>query len=160
MAIESQEFRRVLGHFATGVTIVTTRYAGQWFGFTANAFASISLNPPLVMISVGLSNTSFAAIEGSGIFGVNILGTEQEDLARIFATNGPDKYERIATIAHHTAITGAPILDAALGWLDCRIVASYPGGDHQIFLGEVQALDARDGQPLLYYRGQYRRLKP
>ncbi len=155
MTVDSGDFRRVLGHFATGVTVVTTRFEERLYGFTANAFMSISLDPPLIAIAVGNGNASRAAIEGSGVFCVNLMARDQMDLVRCFATNGPEKYEHFCAANHHTAMTGAPIIEGSLGWIDCRVSATYPGGDHQIVLGEVQALESGVGQPLIYYRARY-----
>lgn len=155
MAIDPRAFRTVLGHFATGVTIVTTRHDGAPLGFTANAFASVSLAPPLVLVCVGLGNASLGAIQASGVFAVNILAADQAETARAFARNGPEKQGLFAVLAHHAATTGAPILNDALAWVDCRLTASYPGGDHLILVGAVQALDSRLADPLLFYSGQY-----
>ncbi len=155
MTIDPQEFRHVLRHFATGVTIVTSRLGEQLVGFTANAFCSVSLDPPLVLICVGNTSSSLSTIEQSKAFAINILADDQEQLARRFATNGPVKYNYFAKVPHHAMKTGAPIFDEALAWLDCRIFAIYPGGDHVIIVGEVLALGARAGEPLLFVDGSY-----
>ncbi len=149
------EFRRVMGHFPTGVTVVTTRLAdGRACGLTVNAFCSVSLEPPLVLVCVEHGADSHTCISAAGYFGVNVLGAEGgESISRRFATFGVD--DKFAGIAHSEASTGAPILHDALAWADCRVRATYPGGDHTIFLGEVVAGDARDATPLVYYRGGY-----
>jgi flavin reductase (DIM6/NTAB) family NADH-FMN oxidoreductase RutF len=158
MPFDSIKFRRVLGQFATGVTIVTTQRDNRPTGFTANAFCSISLDPPLVLISVGNKNASSQAIKESGYFAINILTSKQQSLAQCFATNGPDKYERFCNVPYHTETTGAPIIDDVLAWVDCRLYAQYPGGDHTIFLGEVLALDSHPGEPLIFANGRYAEL--
>jgi flavin reductase (DIM6/NTAB) family NADH-FMN oxidoreductase RutF len=159
MTFDQLQFRHVMGHFATGVTIVTAAHQDAYAGFTANAFTSVSLDPPLVLVCIGTQNASRAIIEASQAFCVNILSDQQEELARIFATNGPAKYTHLAQVQVHSAVTGAPILADTLAWLDCRLTATYPGGDHIILLGEVLALDAAPGEPLLYLRAKYRRLR-
>lgn len=158
MIIDSQAFRRVLGHFATGVTVITSAQGGHVAGFTANSFASISLDPPLVMVSIGTHNATRAIIEASQSFCVNIMRANQEALARCFATNSPDKYEHFCDAPYHQEATGAPVLDGTLAWIDCRLFASHPAGDHLILLGEVMALDATAGQPLLFIQGKYTQL--
>jgi flavin reductase (DIM6/NTAB) family NADH-FMN oxidoreductase RutF len=155
MVIDPQEFRHILRHFATSVTVVTSRLGEQLVGFTANAFCSVSLDPPLVLICVANTATSLSAIEESRTFAVNILADNQEKLARNFAMNGPGKYQYFSKVSHHPVKTGAPIFDESLAWLDCRIFAIYPGGDHVIIVGEVVALGARSGEPLLFVDGTY-----
>ncbi len=155
MTIDSREFRQTLGHFATGITVVTTQVDQQLFGFTANAFASVSLDPPLVLVCVTNTSNSIGAITASGMFCVNVLTADQSDLARCFANSSPEKYAQFCGATYRTAVTGAPVLDGALAWVDCRLSASYPGGDHQIIVGEVVHLGTSSGSPLLYYRGNF-----
>ena len=155
--LESAEFRRVLGHFVTGVTIVTATDPadGEPCGLTANAVASVSLDPPLVLVCVDHAAESHDRILAAGVFAVNVLSEDQERLSRRFATwNTPHKF---GGIPFHRAATGAPILDAALAWVECRIWATYPGGDHTIMVGEAVGGDAREGSPLIYYRSGYGR---
>ncbi|HEX6559224.1 MAG TPA: flavin reductase family protein [Longimicrobiales bacterium] len=157
-AMESSEFRRILGHWASGVSVVATGTSGKLCGLTANAVASVSLQPPLILVCVEHNADSHACIRTAGVFSVNVLDAGQERIARRFATWEVDtKFEGLA---FHTEVTGAPILDDALAWLDCRVWAEYPAGDHTIFVGEVVAGDAREGTPLLYYRGGYGRFVP
>jgi flavin reductase (DIM6/NTAB) family NADH-FMN oxidoreductase RutF len=158
--IDDTEFRRVLGHFATGVTVATTRdRRGTPCGLTVNSFCSVSLRPPLVLICVETDADSHDCIRDAGIFAVNVLGEDRgESLSRRFSSWGiEDKLEGIAYLEEST---GAPVLEQALAWVDCRVTAEFPGGDHTIFLGEVVAADAREGTPLLYYRGGYGRFVP
>jgi flavin reductase (DIM6/NTAB) family NADH-FMN oxidoreductase RutF len=185
MTIETDFFRKVAGQFATGITVVTTRSQGILAGLTVNAFCSVSLDPPLVLVCVDLTSNTLPYIRESGIFAINILTSEQEYLSRCFATSSIDRYEHFCHASFHTAATGSPIIDGSLAFLDIRVVAEYPGGDHVIFLGEVVAmgteghtafaieednlhatiLEGVDGNksgddkiPLAYYLGKYRHL--
>lgn len=158
--IDQAEFRRVMGHFATGVAVVTSRRDdGTPCGLTANAVASVSLNPTLVLVCVEKRSDSHRCIHEHGAFAVNVLAEGPgETIARRFATWGvPDKF---AGLAHRTERTGAPVLEEALAWLDCEVREHLPGGDHTVFLGEVMAGDTGEGTPLLYYRGGYGRFAP
>lgn len=155
--MESAEFRRILGHLPSGVTVVTAS-DGAPCGLTASAVTSVSLEPPLVLVCVDRSADTHACIEQAGAFAVNVLDERAEGLARRFA-----EYERgrkFSGVAYRTETTGAPVLERALAWVDCRVKARYGGGDHSIFLGEVVAGDADEGAPLLYFRGGYGRLSP
>ncbi|MFN8627728.1 MAG: flavin reductase family protein [Candidatus Binatia bacterium] len=157
MPVAKQDFCRVLGRFAAGVTVVTTvDDDGRPYGLTATAFTSVSLEPPLVLVCVDQGSDSHPHFHASGVFAVNFLGDEHEHLSRIFAVSGGDKFTEIA---FRRGVTGAPVLADALGFLECRIVEIVAAGDHTIFLGQVESADARDGAPLLYYCGTYRRLE-
>lgn len=158
--IDSSEFRRVMGHFATGVTIVTTRHGdGAPCGLTANAFTSLSLDPALILVCIERDADSHDCIRETGVFAVNVLDERRgESLSRRFATYGvADKFRGVA---YHEEATGSPVLDDALAWLDCRVAETHEGGDHTIFVGEVLEGDAREGSPLVYYRGGYGRFLP
>lgn len=156
MPIEKNELRRVMGHFATGVTIITTvNKEGQIHGFTANAFTSVSLEPPLLLISVDKKAESWPAFEESRIFTVNILADTQEALSRKFAVSGGNKFEGVA---YRIGANRAPILEGALAFIECTLWAVYDGGDHTIFLGEIQQAEVREERPLLFFRGGYRAL--
>lgn len=180
MAIEKDVFRQVMGRFATGVTVVTSSHQGKLAGLTVNAFCSVSLNPPLVLICVDLQSATLPVIRESGTFVVNMLTNEQEGLSRCFATSSQERYEHFCHASYHVAATGAPVLDDVLAFVDARVVAEYPGGDHSIFLGQVVALgsgdqvsfaheddrtqstiqqdDRPEKWPLAYYLGKYRHL--
>jgi flavin reductase (DIM6/NTAB) family NADH-FMN oxidoreductase RutF len=140
MTIEKDFFRQVMGQFTTGVTVVTTCSRDGLAGLTVNSFTSVSLEPPLVLICVDLYSTALPFIRASGSFAVNILTTEQENLSRCFATTSSERFEHFCHASFHVASTGSPILDGALAFIDSRIVAEYPGGDHVIFLGHVEAM--------------------
>ncbi len=149
--------RRIMGHFATGITVVTTCYqeGTQVWAMTANSFTSLSLDPPLILITIDKRNQMGEYIRFGGCFAVNILGLDQEAVSRRYATRGPKDFAGLdITIAE----TGAPILGGTLAYLDCRLFEVLSGGDHDIFIGEVVAGEARDGQPLIFYNGRYSRL--
>lgn len=156
MGIGPDEFRHVLGHFASGVTVVTTWDAdGRPTGLTASAFTSVSLEPPLILVCVDHKAQSYPALRASGRFAVNVLAVEHETLSRRFATTDADKFNGVS---YHPGPLGLPLLPEALAHLECRTVHAYSGGDHTIFVGEVEAAHAHDGEPLLYFRGDYTRL--
>jgi flavin reductase (DIM6/NTAB) family NADH-FMN oxidoreductase RutF len=157
----SEDFRGTLGAFATGVTIVTTRGEEHPYGMTANAFSSVSLDPPLVLVCVKAFSEGADLIRENGIFAVNILAAEQEPLSRYFASKDrPRGRDAFADIAHKTAASGSPVLDGAVGYLDCALHAGHDAGDHVIFIGEVLALDfTYEVAPLLFHAGGYRFIK-
>jgi len=156
MAFDGQELRKIMGSFATGVTVVTTDSEPPT-GLTANSVTSLSLDPPLILFAVDKKAGSLAAFNETRRFAVSILTTEQQDISNRFATPGPKDFSDLSI---KTAETGAPILADALAWADCRVVDVLPGGDHDIFIGEVVAGDVNVGDPLLYYAGKYREIAP
>ena len=158
--IDDSEFRRVMGHFPTGVTVVTSLHEdGTPCGLTVNAFCSLSLDPALVLVCVEDAADSFGCIDRSGVFAVNILEEGRgESLSRRFSTWGVD--DKFRGVAFRTERTGCPILEVALAWVDCRVTRKIPAGDHTVFIGEVLEGDAREGSPLVYYRGGYGRFLP
>ena len=145
-----------MGHFATGVTIITTKGAdGTPYGLTANAFTSLSLDPPLCIVCVDRKAESFAHFYDSKVFTVNILTTEQEDLSNRFAKSGGDKFTGVSTVPGHH---GAPLIEGALAHIECRITDTLEGGDHVIHVGQVVHMHMQAGDPLLFFQGRYRRL--
>lgn len=159
MSLEHAEFRRVMGHLASGVTVVAGRDdGGQPCGLTASAVASVSLEPTLVLVCIERGADSHDAIVGGGSFSISVLAHDQERIARRFAEVAQE--EKFVGMPWREENSGAPVLDGALAWLDCRVWATYPGGDHTIVVGEVLAGNAREGAPLLYYRGGYGRFTP
>ncbi|MER6674622.1 flavin reductase family protein [Streptomyces sp. NPDC000983] len=153
------EFRRVLGAFATGVTVVTAPAAdGETSpaGFACQSFSALSLDPPLVAFMVGRTSTTWPRIARAGVFCVNVLAAHQGELCRGFAVSGGDKF---ASVAHDAApVSGSPRLSGALAWVDCAVHAVHTGGDHLIVVGRVDALgtaEAEDGAPLLFHRGRF-----
>src|SRR6266508_2679552 len=152
------DFRQALGAFATGVTVITTRGEDHLFGMTANAFSSLSLDPPLILVCVISGTTGAEVIERNAIFAVNILGAAQEPISRYFASKErPRGLEAFDEIPHSTVVTGAPIIDGSAGFLDCRVHAAHEAGDPIIYIGEVLALAFDpDVDPLVYHGGRYR----
>ena len=155
MAFDTKKQRQIMGQFATGVTVVTTDGAAGPHGLTANAVASLSLDPPLVLVAVDKRAHSLEYIRKNGCFAVNILRLEQEEVSRRFATPGPKDFAGLDTT---TAGTTAPVLRDCLAFADCRVVEILPGGDHEIFVGEIVAGEFHGGKPLLYHAGGYRHL--
>lgn len=162
MTVVGDAFRRVVGHFATGVTVVTTYDGGRHAAMTANSFTSVSLDPVLVLVAVDRNARFHGAVASAGTFAVNVLAAEQEDLSRWFATRGrPQDDEHIERWPFSIgAATGAAVFDGVLAALECRTWAAYDGGDHTLLVGEVLAMTAPrpDADPLLYFKGVYRRL--
>lgn len=154
----SNDFRSTVGAFATGVTVVTTRGEDHAYGMTANAFSSVSLDPPLVLVCVIKPSEGCEHIERNGCFAVNILGEEQEPVSRYFASRDrPRGRDAFREIAHRLGASGSPIIDGALAYLDCRLHTSHTAGDHEIFIGEVLELGrSDDGRPLVFHGGQYK----
>ena len=156
MALDARHLRNVMGHFATGVTVITTRDgSGKPYGLTANAFSSLSLDPPLVMVCVDKAADCYGCFEQTQVFAVNILAEDQEDLSRRFATKGIDKFEGTP---HHQGTLGVALLDGAVASFECRLVAGHDGGDHTIYVGQIETAEASGDRPLLFFKGQYRRL--
>ena len=156
-----RDFRDAVGAFATGINVITTRNEENGYGLTANAFSSVSLDPPLVLICVGTTSQGCQVIEQIGAFAVNVLGAEQEPLSRYFASKDrPRGRDAFRDVPHSEAITGCPLLDGAVAQLDCRLHASHEAGDHMIFIGEVVALNVdSEVDPLIFHGGQYGALK-
>ncbi len=147
------EFRRLCGHFATGVTILTTRdSAGAPCGMTANSFTAVSLDPPLVSVSVDHAATIHEPMQGARHFTINILEVHQEALSRRFAESLDERFEGVAW---HVGEDDQVILDGALAHLSCEKWAEVPAGDHTIFIGRVTRGAAGDGEPLVHFRGGY-----
>jgi len=159
MPISSDEFRRILGHWVTGVAVIGSRATDdEPCGFTANAFTSLSLDPPLVLVCVDRTGNSHDCIRETGIFSVNVLGSDSEFLARRFSA--VDQGSKFEGVRYSRKETGAPILHDAVAWVDCRVSGEFPGGDHTIFVGEVVAAGASTGDPLIFHRGAYGRVVP
>ncbi|MGW6357115.1 flavin reductase family protein [Streptomyces sp. NPDC055092] len=161
--LDPGEFRRVLGHFATGVTVVTApppHPGAPPAGFACQSFSSLSLDPPLVAFMVARTSTTWPRIASAGVFCVNVLGADQGALCRSFAVSGADKF---AGVEHDAApVTGSPRIAGAPAWVDCTIHAVHTGGDHLIVVGRVEALGTGDGEasPLLFHQGAFGRFEP
>ncbi|MCL6599478.1 MAG: flavin reductase family protein [Alicyclobacillus macrosporangiidus] len=154
--MDSRTFRNIAGTFATGVTVVTTRRAdGRPVGMTVNSFTSLSLNPPLVLVTIAKNASLFDDFVGAEGFVVNILSAAQEWVSRQFAAKGVDRF---AGVDFSKGITGLPVLAEVLGYFECETVQRYEGGDHVILVGEVQHGDFTAGRPLLFFMGKYEQL--
>jgi 3-hydroxy-9,10-secoandrosta-1,3,5(10)-triene-9,17-dione monooxygenase reductase component len=154
---DAARFREVLGHFVTGVTVVTALEAGVPVGFTCQAFTALSLEPPLVALAPGKSSTSWPRIAAAGAFCVNILAEGQEALGRDFAVSGGDKF---SGVGWRPGANGAPVLDGVLAWVACVFLRAHDAGDHEIVVGAVQDMGVAPGRPLVYYRGGFGRFEP
>jgi flavin reductase (DIM6/NTAB) family NADH-FMN oxidoreductase RutF len=153
---DTGRFREVMGHFATGVTIITAMEDAGPVGFTCQTFVSLSLEPPLVALAPGKSSTSWPRIAQAGTFCVNVLAEDQEALCRDFAVSGGDKF---AGVGWRIGGNGAPLLDGVLAWLECGLVATHDAGDHELVIGSVHDMGVTRGRPLVYYRGGFGRFE-
>ena len=151
-ASDSRGYRRALGHFATGVTIVTAHCEGQLAGMTANSFSSVSLDPPLVLWSIDKSSHSLPMFERADHFAVNVLASDQMDLASRFARSGTDKF---SGVRWQPGLGGAPCIPGACATFECRKHAVVDAGDHYILLGQVDRYQCADRDPLLFTRGRF-----
>ena len=157
MAISKEEFRAALSRFASGVTIVTTKDANDKFhGITVSAFASVSLEPPMILVCIDKKSGSHNAFRDSELFVVNVLAEGQEDLSNRFAAPLPDKFEGVE---YRPGIGEIPVLEDAFVTLECRLVYAYEGGDHTIFVGLIENSSVKDETPLVYWHGNYRELE-
>jgi flavin reductase (DIM6/NTAB) family NADH-FMN oxidoreductase RutF len=154
---DAKELRRVMGVFATGVTVLTTRDAhGRPYGLTANAVTSLSLDPPLLIICIDKKAETHPHFFDSRCFVVNILAEDQADLSTRFAKSGGDKF---GGVPFSTNQDGVPVLEGTLAHVECRILETHEGGDHVIHIGEVRHAEVRGGRPLLFFQGRYRNLE-
>jgi len=154
VTFDSKLQRQIMGMFATGVTVIGMKDGDSTWGMTANAVTSVSLDPPLVLVCVDKSTQTHPKLTEAKSFSVNILTAAQEEISNRFAFKGPKDFSGLDT---KTAETGAPILLDTLGWVDCKLAEVLPGGDHDIFVGEIIAgeLGDTDASPLTYYQGKY-----
>jgi flavin reductase (DIM6/NTAB) family NADH-FMN oxidoreductase RutF len=148
-----EQFRSVMGHFATGVTVVTASTPKGPVGMTANAVCSLSLEPLLLLVAFDNEARTLPAVHRTGRFGVNVLAAGQEELARLFASKTPER-DKFAGVAH-TVNDGIPVIEGVLAWVGCRLERLIPAGDHTIGIGAVEAAEAGAGEPLIWYRGEY-----
>jgi len=147
-----------MGIFATGVTVITLE-SEELYGMTANAFSSLSLDPPLILICVAKTASMHAALSDTSSFAVNILGANQDDISTLFAKHGRME-EPLGGTPYHTGILGTPILDDCIAFAECKLRDQFPGGDHTIVVGEVVDFNSNDSSidPLLFFKGRYRKL--
>lgn len=155
MPVDAARFKLAMAQFASGVTVVTTELEGELFGMTVASFASLSLEPPLVLVCAGRNMQTHNAIAEAKRFGVSILGLDQKDLSGQFASKADDKF---AGVSYHLGRLGVPLLDGAICTIECTLFDQLDGGDHSIFIGRVEEAETTDGAPLLYFRSGYREL--
>jgi flavin reductase (DIM6/NTAB) family NADH-FMN oxidoreductase RutF len=157
MTVDPDTFRSVLGRFAAGVTIVTALDSeGRDYGLTVSAFSSLSLEPPLVVVCIDHEASLHPVLQQAEHFAVNILSTDQEPLARRFSTLTDERFDGVGYLRGQT---GVAVLDDVLAILECRKLHAFEGGDHTMFVGEVETAHAHAGSPLLYYRGGYAQIE-
>ena len=156
MAVDAESFRSALRRFASGVTVVTVSHDEELHGMTASSFASVSLDPPQILVCLDKASRTRALILEKGSFAVNILSDDQEEVSRSFSRRGTKPFDRLG---HRTGVAGDPLLDGAIAYIECRLDQMVEAGDHDIFVGEVVACEAGPGTPLLYYDQAYRSLK-
>jgi flavin reductase (DIM6/NTAB) family NADH-FMN oxidoreductase RutF len=156
MSVSKDEFRAALSRFISGVTVVTTLGTdNRPAGITVSAFSSVSLEPPLVLACIDKRSSLHDHLTEGRYFAVNILAEDQQNISRLFASKDEHRFDGARC---GLGITGAPLLDGALAYIECRVVHAYPGGDHTIIVGEVESTSVADLRPLAYYRGCYSRL--
>lgn len=157
--VSADDFKTVMRRWASTVTIITTRADDMVYGLTATAFSSLTVEPPEIFISINKKTRTHPLIEKSGIFCVNFLTPEMKHISDRFAGRHPDE-ERFKDVRYRREVTGAPVLDDALAYLDCTVVRSLDAGDHTIFIGLVELAGVQDPEatPLMYFSGQYRHL--
>ncbi|HEX9426769.1 MAG TPA: flavin reductase family protein [Candidatus Polarisedimenticolia bacterium] len=159
MPVTTEQFRGTLRHWASGVSIVTTRRDGGIQAITVSSFSSVSLDPPLILVCIDHKARSHATLAKERVFGVNILRDDQHELSDLAAGRKGERGAWLEGVAHTRAATGAPILEDCLAWLDCALVAQHEAGDHTICIGRVEAAGSSEGEPLLYHVSTYRRLR-
>jgi flavin reductase (DIM6/NTAB) family NADH-FMN oxidoreductase RutF len=164
MSVDPDELRKAMRQWATGVSVVATVFQGVRHGMTVNSFTSISLSPPLILVSLERTTRTHHLVEKSGILSVTILTGEQQDISDCFAGRHTEIEDRFANIETYTLSTGAPLIAGGLAGFDCRVVSTYEAGTHTLFIGEVVALLLPDPEPdvqrpLLYFNRTYRRLQ-
>jgi flavin reductase (DIM6/NTAB) family NADH-FMN oxidoreductase RutF len=162
VTVAATDLRRVLGCFATGVTVVTCRVGERTHGITVNSFTSLSLDPPLILVCIDRNTIAFKMIPEAGTFAINVLSESQRQLCDYFAKRlAPDPNDEFAGVPHWIGVSGAVLIDGALASIECRLTERYPGGDHDIFVAEVlTATIHSDAPPLLFHRGRFPRLVP
>ena len=161
MSLSPTEFRKAMGCFATGVTIITVDLEGEVHGMTANAFSSVSLDPPLLLVCVDHSAQTHAHLHARKRFGINILAENQRRISEYYArlVHTHERADEEAGARFDRTAHGTPILHGALAYLECRLQSAQVAGDHTIFIAEVEEVVVREGEPLLFFRGKYRKIE-
>ena len=158
VALDSREFRRILGHYPTGVCAITAISEGRPVGMVVGSFTSVSLDPPLVAFLPDRNSTTWPLVQAAGRFCVNVLSEQQQDVCRALSSKAADKFE---AVAYRLSAANVPILEDVVAWIDCELYAVHEAGDHYIALGEVLALDVgRPHPPLVFLKGAYGSFSP
>ncbi|MFN2388316.1 MAG: flavin reductase family protein [Actinomycetota bacterium] len=156
MGLGPEEFRGAARKFATGVTVVTVAVGDRLHGMTASAFASVSLDPPLVLVCLDRQSQTRSLVLEAGAFAVNVLRSDQEPIARAFSERGVKPFH---SLPHRIGPAGSPLLDGAIAWIECRIHETIHSGDHDVIIGQVVASETAEGDPLLYFNRAYRAIQ-
>ena len=160
MSFSTSDFRAAMGCFATGVTVITVDQGGEVHGMTANAFTAVSLRPPLVLVCVDRRARTHAHLHARKRFGVNVLQRDQQAIAEYYASSAEThQHPEAAGARFDRTAHGTPVLQGALAYLECRLHSTETAGDHTIFIAEVEDILVRDGDPLLFFRSQYRNIE-
>jgi flavin reductase (DIM6/NTAB) family NADH-FMN oxidoreductase RutF len=161
MRVEASDFRQAMGCFATGVTVITVDQDGEVHGMTANAFTAVSLDPVLVLVCVDHRARTHSQLHARKRFGVNVLRRDQQAISEYYARSAEThQHPEESGARFDRTAQGTPVLQGALAYLECRLHSTQPAGDHTIFIAEVEKVVVRDGEPLLYFRSQYRDIEP
>jgi flavin reductase (DIM6/NTAB) family NADH-FMN oxidoreductase RutF len=158
VGIDPERFKDAMSRFATGVTVVAGMEDGNPVGFTCQAFVSLSVDPPFVAVAPARTSTSWPRIARAGTFCVNVLGDHQAELCRGFAVSGGEKFSGVEW--HPAPITGSPVIDGSLAWVDCELELVHDAGDHELILGRVLDLGTGEGSPLLFFRSTLATVAP
>jgi 3-hydroxy-9,10-secoandrosta-1,3,5(10)-triene-9,17-dione monooxygenase reductase component len=153
VTFEVADFKDAMSRFTTGVTIVAGIEDGQPVGFTCQSFVSLSIDPPFIAVAPARTSTSWPRIARAGTFCVNVLGEDQEELCRGFAVSGGDKFAQVPW--HPAPVTGAPVIEGSLAWVDCKLELAHDAGDHELIIGKVLDLGSSEGEPLLFFRREF-----
>ncbi len=153
MGIDLERFKEAMSRFATGITVVAGMEDGHPVGFTCQSFVSLSIDPPFVAVAPARTSTSWPRIARAGTFCVNVLGDHQEELCRGFAVSGGDKFGGVDW--HPAPMTGSPVIDGSLAWVDCEVELVHDAGDHELIIGKVLDLGIGEGSPLLFFRSEF-----
>lgn len=158
MTVDSTHFRNALGHFGSGVTVVTMAYDGKTSGLTVSAFCSVSLTPPFILVCIDKRSSTLDLARNSQAFAVNILSHDQADISNHFASKSEDK---VSSVPHHLGQLGVPILEGTLAYVECKVSQEIDAGDHVIFIGEVEDAQVDESKsPLMYFHGKYGSFTP
>jgi flavin reductase (DIM6/NTAB) family NADH-FMN oxidoreductase RutF len=161
MSLNASDFRKAMGCFATGVTVITVDQDGEVHGMTANAFTAVSLDPVLVLVCVDHRARTHAHLHSRKRFGVNVLSSDQQTVSEYYARAAEThQHPESAGARFDRTAQGTPVLQGGLAYLECRLHSSQPAGDHTIFIAEVEEVVVREGEPLLYFRSEYRDIEP